>query len=163
VRVVAATNRDLQRMVEEGKFREDLWFRLNVVRMLLPPLRERRGDVPLLARHFVLKYNQRYGREVKLTESGMKILQEQLWPGNVRQLQHLIERLVILADRIDSETVQDALHAMEKREQAGESLAETEMDQIRRVLAATGGNKSRAAQILGIERKTLYRKLERMG
>ena len=162
VRVVAATNRDLQRMVEDGKFREDLWFRLNVVRMLLPPLRERRGDVPLLARHFVQKYNQRYGREVKLTESGMKLLQEQLWPGNVRQLQHLIERLVILADRIDSESVQDALHAMETREQGGESLAETEMDQIRRVLAATGGNKSRAAQILGIERKTLYRKLERM-
>ena len=163
VRVVAATNRDLRKMVEEGKFREDLWFRLNVVRLLLPPLRERRGDLPLLARHFVLKYNQRYGREVKLTESGLKILQEQLWPGNVRQLQHLIERLVILSDRIDSETVHDALHAMEKREQPGESLAETEMDQIRRVLAATAGNKSRAAQILGIERKTLYRKLERMG
>ncbi len=162
VRVIAATNRDLQKMVEEGKFREDLWFRLNVVRMQLPPLRERRGDVPLLARHYVLKYNQRYGREVKLTESGMKVLREQLWPGNVRQLQHLIERLVILADRIDSESVQDALHAMETREAAGESLAETEMDQIRRVLAATGGNKSRAAQILGIERKTLYRKLDRM-
>ncbi len=162
VRVVAATNRDLQKMVEQGKFREDLWFRLNVVRIVLPPLRERRGDVPLLTQHYLTKYNERYNREVKLTESGLKILKEQMWPGNVRQLQHLIERLVILVDRIDSETVQDALQAMEAKEAGGDSLAETEMDQIRRVLAATGGNKSRAAQILGIERKTLYRKLDRM-
>jgi transcriptional regulator with PAS, ATPase and Fis domain len=162
VRVIAATNRDLQKMVEEGKFREDLWFRLNVVRMVVPALRERRSDVPLLTQHYLQKYNERYSREVPLTESGLKELQDQMWPGNVRQLQHLVERLVILSDRIDSESVQDALQAMEAKEPGGESLAETEMDQIRRVLAATGGNKSRAAQILGIERKTLYRKLERM-
>ncbi len=164
VRVVAATNRDLQKMVDERKFREDLWFRLNVVRITLPPLRERRGDVPLLARFFVNKYNARYGKDVKLTDSGMKTLQEQTWPGNVRQLQHVLERLAILAPqkRIDRETVQDALMAMEPREHGAESLADAEAEQIRRVLAATGGNKSRAAQILGIERKTLYRKLERM-
>ena len=86
------------------------------------------------------------------------------WPGNIRQLQHLVERLTILAvnDRIDAEAVQDAISAMERGAAAGETLAETEADQIRRVLAATGGNKSRAAAILGIERKTLYRKLERM-
>ncbi len=164
VRVVAATNRDLQKMVEEGKFREDLWFRLNVVRLTLPPLRERRGDVALLTHYFLNKYNGRYNRDVRLTESGLKTLKDFTWPGNVRQLQHLVERLTILApnDRIDAEAVQDAISAMDPGGAAGETLAETESDQIRRVLAATGGNKSRAAAILGIERKTLYRKLERM-
>jgi DNA-binding NtrC family response regulator len=164
VRVIAATNRNLQKMVEEGKFREDLWFRLNVVRLELPPLRERRGDVPLLAQHFVAKYNERYNREVKLTESGMRALKEFSWPGNVRQLQHLIERLTILSPngRIDEDAAEDAIAAMESKESGGETLAETEADQIKRVLAATGGNKSRAAAILGIERKTLYRKLDRM-
>ena len=162
VRVIAATNRDLQKMVDAQKFREDLWYRLNVVKLVLPPLRERRNDIPLLTRTFVNLYNQRYTHDTRLTDSGLKTLQEQTWPGNVRQLQHLIERLVILEHRIDSETVHDALYASESHEANPESLAETEAEQIRRVLAATGGNKSRAAQILGIERKTLYRKLERM-
>jgi len=164
VRVIAATNRNLQKMVEENKFREDLWFRINVVRITIPPLRDRRSDIPLLARFFVGKYNQRYEHDVKLTESGVKAMQECAWPGNIRQLQHLIERLVILAPggRIDGEAVQDALEAMESRDHQVETLVDAESEQIRRVLAATGGNKSRAAQILGIERKTLYRKLERM-
>jgi DNA-binding NtrC family response regulator len=164
VRVLAATNRDMQRLVEEGKFREDLWFRLNVVRVVIPPLRDRRGDVPLLARFFLNKYNTRYKQSARLMESGLKALQECTWPGNVRQLQHLVERLTILAPggRIDAEAVQHALAAMEAREEPVETLAEAEEEQIRRVVAATGGNKSRAAQILGIERKTLYRKLERM-
>ncbi len=165
VRVIAATNRDLQKMVDEGKFREDLWFRLNVVRIVLPPLCERRGDVPLLAHYFLKKYNERYRQNARLTESGLKALETYTWPGNVRQLQHLIERLSILAPggRIDEQAVREGIEAMEPREQAGETLEETEKEQIRRVLAATGGNKSRAAKILGIERKTLYRKLERMG
>ncbi|MGA2131165.1 MAG: sigma-54 dependent transcriptional regulator [Bryobacteraceae bacterium] len=164
VRVLAATNRDMQKLVDEGKFREDLWFRLNVVRILIPPLRERRGDVPLLARFFLNKYNARYDRSARLMESGLKALQEYIWPGNVRQLQHLVERLTILAPtaRIDAQAVDQALTAMEAREEPVETLAEAEEDQIRKVLAATAGNKSRAAQILGIERKTLYRKLERM-
>ena len=164
VRVVAATNRDLQKMVEEGKFREDLWFRLNVVRLKLPPLRERRIDIPLLAQFFVAKYNARYSQDAKLLESGLKVLQDFTWPGNVRQMQHLIERLTILAPggRIDAEAVQDAVAASETRDNGGDTLADAEGDQIRRVMAATGGNKSRAASILGIERKTLYRKLERM-
>ncbi len=164
VRVIVATNRNLPKMVEEGKFREDLWFRINVVRITIPPLRDRRGDIPLLARFFVNKYNQRYSRDVRLMESGVKAMEENAWPGNVRQLQHLIERLVILVtnNRIDDETVRDALEAMDSRDRTAETLASAETEQIRRVLAATGGNKSRAAQILGIERKTLYRKLERM-
>jgi len=164
VRVLAATNRDMQKLVDDGKFREDLWFRLNVVRIVIPPLRERRGDVPLLARFFLNKYNARYEHSARLMESGLKALQEYTWPGNVRQLQHLVERLTILAanGRIDAEAVQQALTSMESREEPVETLAEAEVEQIRRVLAATGGNKSRAAQILGIERKTLYRKLERI-
>jgi DNA-binding NtrC family response regulator len=162
VRVVAATNRDLQRMVDEGKFREDLWFRLNVVRIVMPPLCERRSDIQLLVQFFLNKYNSRYNRSVKLIDSGLRALQNYTWPGNVRQLQHVIERLTILADRVDGETVEDALTAMESRDKPVETLADAEEDQIRRVLSATGGNKSKAAQILGIERKTLYRKLERM-
>jgi len=162
VRIIAATNRELQRQVDDGKFREDLWYRLNTVRIVMPPLRERRDDIPLLARFYVNKYTNRYGREVKLMDSGVRALQDYTWPGNVRQLQHVIERLTILADRIDGEAVLDALTAMESREKPVETLADAEEDQIRRVLAATGGNKSKAAQILGIERKTLYRKLERM-
>ncbi|MGP8244549.1 MAG: sigma-54-dependent transcriptional regulator [Bryobacteraceae bacterium] len=162
VRVIAATNRDLQRMVEDGKFREDLWHRLNVVRIVMPPLRERRGDIPLLARFFLNKFNQLYTRDVKLTESGIKALQDYTWPGNVRQLQHLIERLSVLAERVDAPAVLQALTVMESRDKPVETLADAEEEQIRRVLAATGGNKSKAAQILGIERKTLYRKLDRM-
>jgi len=162
VRVIAATNRDLQAMVDEKKFREDLWYRLNTVRIFMPPLRERRSDIYHLARHFINKYNGRYSREVRLMDSGVKALQDYTWPGNVRQLQHMIERLVILADRVDSDAVHDGLTIMESREKPVETLADAEEDQIRRVLSATGGNKSKAAQILGIERKTLYRKLERM-
>lgn len=165
VRVIAATNRDLRKLVDEQKFREDLWFRLNVIRIVVPPLRERRGDVPLLAQHFLKKYNERYGRETRMTNAGLKTLAEYTWPGNVRQLQHLIERLTILAPngKIDEESIRDAIDAGDTREQGGETLAGTESEQIRRVLAATGGNKSRAAKVLGIERKTLYRKLEKMG
>ena len=162
VRVICATNRDLQRLVEEGKFRDDLWHRLNVVRIVMPPLRERRDDIPLLARFYVNKYNALYHREIKLMDSGVHALQDYTWPGNVRQLQHVIERLTILAGRIDRETVFEALTSMESRDKPVDTLADVQEDKIREVLAATGGNKSKAAQILGIERKTLYRKLERM-
>ncbi len=165
VRVIAATNRDLQSMVESGKFREDLWYRLNVVRILLPPLVERRGDVPLLAHYFLKKYNGRYGQQARLTESALHALENYSWPGNVRQLQHMMERLCILAPqgRVDEAAVRESIELTEPRDSASDTLADTEAEQIRRVLAATGGNKSRAAKILGIERKTLYRKIERMG
>jgi DNA-binding NtrC family response regulator len=162
VRVIAATNRNLRRMVDEQKFREDLWYRLHTVRIELPPLTERRGDIPLLAKFFLNKYNQRYGRNVKLMDSGLRALQDHTWPGNVRQLQHVIERLTILAPRIDAQEVQEALSDMGSRERAVETLADAAEDQIRKILQATGGNKSKAAQLLGIERKTLYRKLEKM-
>ena len=165
VRVLAATNRDVQKMVEEGKFREDLWYRLNVVRLTVPPLCERASDIPLLVHYFLKRYNERYSLDTKMTEGGLKAMEEYSWPGNIRQLQHMMERLTILAPggRIDAAAVQAAIEQMDSRDQASESLADTEAEQIRRVLTATSGNKSRAAKILGIERKTLYRKLERMG
>jgi DNA-binding NtrC family response regulator len=164
VRVIAATNRDVQKMVEEGTFREDLWYRLNVVRLTVPPLCERAADIPLLAHYFLKRYNERYRLDTKLTESGQKAMEAYSWPGNIRQLQHMMERLTILAPggRIDAAAVQDAIEQMDSREHASDSLADTEAEQIRRVMSATSGNKSRAAKILGIERKTLYRKLEKM-
>jgi DNA-binding NtrC family response regulator len=165
VRVIAATNKDVQKMVDEGKFREDLWYRLNVVRLTLPPLCERASDIPLLVHYFLKRYNERYKLTTILTDSGRKAMEEYSWPGNVRQLQHMMERLTILAagGRIDDAAVRHAIEQMDSRDHASDSLADTEADQIRRVLAATNGNKSRAAKILGIERKTLYRKLEKMG
>ncbi len=165
VRVIAATNKDMQKLVDEGKFREDLWYRLNVVRMTVPPLCERPSDIPLLVDFFLRRYNGRYKFETKLINSGLKAMEEYSWPGNVRQLQSMIERLSILAPggRIDDAAVKQAIEQMDSRESSSETLADTEAEQIRRVLAATNGNKSRAAKILGIERKTLYRKLEKMG
>lgn len=164
VRVVAATNREMKKLVDDGEFREDLWFRLNVVPVKLPPLRERRGDVALLAQFFLRRYNDRYDRSAKLLDSGLRALEDHTWPGNVRQLQHMMERLVILAPqgKIDEKAVRDAIHDTRPGD-AGETLADTEAEQIRKVMAAANNNKSRAAKILGIERKTLYRKLERMG
>lgn len=163
VRVVAATNRDMKKIVDEGTFREDLWFRLNVVPVNLPALRERRGDVALLAQFFLRRYNARYNQSTRLLDSGLRTLEDHTWPGNVRQLQHAIERLVILAPqgKIDEAAVRGAIR--DALPDAGETLADTEAEQIRRVMAAANNNKSRAAKILGIERKTLYRKLERMG
>lgn len=165
VRILAASNRDLQKMVDDGKFRQDLWFRLNVVRLKVPALRERHGDVALLANFFLRRYNEKYRQRAKLIDSGLRTMEQYRWPGNVRQLQHMMERLVILAPdrRIDEAAVTEAIKSMESRVQVSESLADTETEQIRRVLAAAKGNKSHAAKILGIERKTLYRKLERMG
>ena len=165
VRVIAATNRDMQKLVDEGKFREDLWYRLNVVRLTVPPLCERASDIPLLVHYFLKRYNQRYNLDTRLADSGVKAMEEYSWPGNVRQLQHMMERLTILAPqaRIDEAAVRTAIDQMDSRDHASDTLADTEAEQIRRVLTATNGNKSRAAKILGIERKTLYRKLEKMG
>jgi DNA-binding NtrC family response regulator len=165
VRVIAATNRDVQKMVEEGKFREDLWYRMDVVRIGVPPLCERPTDIPLLIQYFLKRYNERYKLDTRLARSGVKAMEEYSWPGNIRQLQHMVERLTILAPggRIDDAAVRQAIEQMDSRESASETLADTEAEQVRRVLAATNGNKSRAAKVLGIERKTLYRKLERMG
>ena len=136
-----------------------------MVRLTVPPLCERTSDIPPPGTLLLKRYNDRYGLAAKITDTGVKALEDYSWPGNIRQLQHLIERLTILAPggRIcDKAVVETAIEQMDSRDHGNESLAEAESDQIRRVLMATNGNKSRAAQILGIERKTLYRKLERM-
>ena len=151
-------------MVEKGDFRQDLWFRLNVVQIRLPPLRERRSDIQPLSQHFLDCFRRTYARDINLTQSGLRALEENDWPGNVRQLEHLLERLVILSPsgELDGHAVRGALDGLEPRPKAVRSLADAEEDQIRKVLKATDGNKTRAARILNIERKTLYRKLERM-
>lgn len=164
VRVIAASNKNLDGMVRDSKFREDLYFRLNVVRIELPPLRARRGDVMLLAHFFLNKYNTLYGTETRFHPSAVPVLESFSWPGNVRQLQHLVERLTVLAEdkRIRAEDVDRALHQPTDAAPPSESLADKEIEQIQRVLQATAGNKAKAARILGIERKTLYRKLSKM-
>ena len=131
--------------------------------MEIPALRERRGDVHQLAQTFLDHYNERYQTRAILTESGVKALDSYTWPGNVRQLQHQMERLVILAPqgRIDESAVNESIAESEGKDTAGETLEDAKTEQIRKVLAATGGNKSKAAKILGIERKTLYRLIDR--
>jgi DNA-binding NtrC family response regulator len=142
VRVIAATNRNLQAMVEDGSFRKDLWFRLNVVHIQLPPLRERRSDIEPLVQRFLRQLNGRYLRATRLSPDAMKALEEYTWPGNVRQLEHLLERLVILTpvEGIEGSAVREALATLEPRQHKVESLADAEEEQIRKVLAATGGN-----------------------
>jgi DNA-binding NtrC family response regulator len=165
VRVVAATNKNVRQLVEDGQFREDLWFRLDVVKVEIPPLRERAGDIPLLVQKFQDRYNERYVRTSVVTKSGLAALDSYTWPGNVRQLQHMMERLVILAPqgRIDETAVREAIADAEGREAPVETLEDAKSEQIKKVLAATNGNKSKAAKILGIERKTLYRLIDRFG
>ena len=173
VRVVAATARDLEADVADGKFRADLYYRINVVRIHLPALRERSEDVPELVRHFVDRFNRRLGMHVTgVTPAAMRALVEYPWPGNVRELENVVERAVALVeeslvtveqlppavrDRRAIDLDQDALGAALAR---GLTLDELEREYIKRVLAAEGGNKTRAAQRLGLDRKTLYRKLE---
>jgi DNA-binding NtrC family response regulator len=171
VRVVAATNKDLEKLQREGKFREDLWYRLGSAAIELPPLRNRRDDIPLLVDHFLNEFAAQYGRHLHCNDGALKLLVEYSWPGNVRQLRSLIERLVILSSStvLDAAAVRAALPAevaapatAAAPPRAPESLSDAEDEHIKRVLTATGGNKTKAAEILGIERKTLYRKLERM-
>jgi DNA-binding NtrC family response regulator len=166
VRVVAATNRDLRKLVSEAKFREDLWYRLQVTSLRLAPLRERREDIPLLAEHFLEVLRQRSGRSIRLTKEALEAAMRHSWPGNVRQLQNVLERLAILSATpiISEQMFADALGALDPgaKQRGTDNLSSREEDHIRQVLEATHGNKTRAAEILGIERKTLYRKLERM-
>src|SRR5579863_2710380 len=130
VRVIAATNKVVQKMVDEAKFREDLWYRLNVVRLTVPPLCERPSDIPLLVHHFLKRYNERYSLDARLADSGLKALAEFSWPGNVRQLQHMLERLTILAPggRIDDAAVRYTIEQMDSRD-SSDTLADTESDQ----------------------------------
>ncbi|MEX1044965.1 MAG: sigma 54-interacting transcriptional regulator, partial [Chthoniobacterales bacterium] len=167
VRLLAATNRDLGKMVAEGKFREDLFFRLNVVQLHLPPLRERRDDVALLAVHFLresAKENDKPHRE--LTSEAMKALLGYDWPGNVRELRAAIEHGVVMASG-PKITLRDLPAAVRAAASPGAppraalpfNLGETKLSLIRRALAECRGNRTLAAEKLGISRRTLHRKL----
>ncbi len=171
VRFVAATNRDLQETVAAGRFRSDLYFRLNVVNLALPPLRQRPGDVPLLVHYFLKKHALSMGRKVHdVSPAAMAMLDDYTYPGNIRELANIIERGVALArgDLLEPAQLPEALketRAVASAEAPGAlpSLERNEADHIRRVLAHTRGNRSRAAQILGIDRVSLWRKVKRYG
>ncbi len=170
VRVVAATNRDLQAMVAEGKFRQDLFYRLNVVEIVVPPLRTRGSDVMMLANFFLKRFNAEMGRKINgITDAAQQRLRSYSWPGNIRELKNVIERAVVLNQKnmIDESDLSltaasDATASSVSRDSLTEmTLAELERLHITRVLRHTDGNKSKASQILGIERSTLDRKLKR--
>jgi two-component system, NtrC family, nitrogen regulation response regulator NtrX len=175
VRVLAATNKDLQAEIRTGRFREDLYFRLNVIPIFVPPLRDRQEDIPLLADHFMTEFAREYGRRAKSFESGASnVLQRYGWPGNVRELRNVIERLVIMVpgDSISSADLSFLDAGSVPRpaaEPAGERLTlheardQFERDLILRTLAEQQGNMSRTAEVLGVERSNLYRKMKAFG
>jgi len=165
VRVIAATNKDLLSLVDKGVFREDLFFRLNVITIAVPPLRERGPDVLLLTRHFGAKFAREYGKPApSFAENALKVITGYYWPGNVRELENVIQRLVVMTDgsHIDVPDLPEHMRFSATRESGlRRTLAEVEVEHIRNVLASVGGNKTRAAAILGIDRKTLRDRLNR--
>jgi DNA-binding NtrC family response regulator len=173
VRVVAATNKDAEKAVKDGTFREDLYYRLNVFRLSLPPLRERRDDVPLLIEAFIEEFNAKYDKRIKsVDEAALGLLMEQSWPGNVRELRNAIERAVVVCDGdlIIPRHLSRAPVEKPREEGAeppaapvGTTLDEAEKQLILRTLASVSNNKTRAAEILGISVKTLHNKLHRYG
>ena len=169
IRFLAATNKDLEEEVRQKRFREDLYFRLNVISINLPPLRERPEDIELLARHFLKKYAARMKKEITdLSRDALQLLKSHSWPGNIRELENAIERAVILTrgTQITAETLPVWRSAMViETRQSGRlvSLETVEREHILHVLKAAGNNKSRAAKILDIARRTLDRKIEEYG
>jgi DNA-binding NtrC family response regulator len=166
VHVLAASNKNLRTLVRQGLFREDLYFRLNVVSIEVPPLRERGDDVLLLGAHFLNKFAAEYGHPApRFSDRALHVLRGYDWPGNVRELENLIQRLVVMSESetIDVPDLPSRMRFSAARD-AGldRSLAEVEAGHIRAVLADLGGNKSQAARILGIDRKTLREKLKKM-
>ncbi|MEW6542124.1 MAG: sigma-54 dependent transcriptional regulator [Nitrospirota bacterium] len=175
VRIIAATHRNLEALVKEGRFREDLFYRLNVVRIVLPPLRERREDVPMLAHHFLQKFSAGSAPIMGFVPETLALLQRYRWPGNVRELENVIERAVSLSHGplIMPDDLPEAVRRAGAEpwseaagQGAGEPLAtldEMEKRHLLKALRETGGNKARAAKLLGIDRRTLYRMAERFG
>jgi len=168
VRLIAATNRDLEGLVAEGSFREDLYYRLNVVPIRVPPLKERVEDVPVLVAHFLRAFGDRWGKPVpEVTPEALALLCRHAWPGNVRQLQHVVESILVFS-KGDPIRIRDLPPAIRGDEQgadsdersAGASLRDLERQAIARTLVATNGNRRKAAEILGIGLKTLYRKIQ---
>jgi len=169
VRVIAATNIDLRRAVEEGKFREDLYYRLSVIPLHLPPLRERKEDIPLLIRHFIDKnqLKRKYNPIKSISDEAMNALLEYKWPGNIRELENVIERAVIIeeSDTITLSSLPSQIRTGQMADQSEQerlpSLAEVEKQHIIRVLDHTNGNITQSAKILKIDRKTLYDKIRK--
>lgn len=166
VRVVAATNRNPEQMIAEGTFRPDLYYRLNVLRIDVPPLRERREDIEFLAKRFLSDALAQTSKHIDLDPGALEALRAHTWPGNVRELRNTIYRLVAMnpPGRITAHDLRLALtaQATDTDENPSDELDAVERQQIRKILEQTGGNKTRAAEILGIQRRTLYKKLARM-
>jgi len=173
-RVIAATNKNLEKEIERGNFREDLFYRLNVIPFTVPPLRDRAEDIPALANHFLQEFSTAYGRRAKeLAEESVAALMNYSWPGNVRELRNLMERLVILHPQSRIEARHLALDGSRKNQgpnKAWDSFgslhevrAAAERDYILHKLDETGGNVSRASELLGLERSNLYRKMKALG
>ena len=164
VRIVAATNKDLYALTRSGKFREDLFFRLNVLPITVPPLRERQDDVLLLARVFAERVARELGRSVpSISEQALQALRDYEWPGNVRELENIVQRVIVMsdADRIEVHDLPRLMRfAQSRRGSTSRSLAEVEREHILRVVDSVAGNKTQAARVLGIDRKTLREKLK---
>jgi two-component system nitrogen regulation response regulator NtrX len=173
VRVVAATNKNLEEEIERGNFREDLFYRLNVIPFYVPPLRQRVEDIPLLADHFLREFTLAYGRKPKeLTPEAYQVLQEHRWPGNVRELRNLMERIVIMNPQVRIDARHIPLNAQRRTpsdrapERFGslhEVRAAAEREYILKTLDETKGNVTRTAELLGLERSNLYRKMKALG
>lgn len=168
VRLICATNANLHQLVAEGKFRQDLLYRINTVELHIPPLRERGEDILLLAMHFLSQYNRKYRKEIKgLTREAKNKLLKYEWPGNVRELQHTVERAVILSE--NGLLKPDDFLFPQGNTPRPQALAEElnleklEKNAIERALKISAGNMSKAAELLGITRFALYRKLEKWG
>ncbi len=162
-RVISATNRDLEQAVKEEIFREDLYYRLNVFSIVLPPLRERKSDIPLLTRYFVNQYAQSMNKNVTaLSPAALEMLTKYHWPGNIRELRNVIERAMVNVkkDRIEVDNLLFALEPQEKGPQ-GDTLEEIEKAHVRKILEENGWNITRSASILKIDRVTLYNKIEK--
>lgn len=163
-RVVCATNRNLELAVKEGTFREDLYFRLNVFTVDLPPLRARRGDVAKLAHYFLEKYSTQMGKQRKgFSPDAMQVLKAYDWPGNVRELENAIERAMVVSKGENIEKCDLPVQTMTRSEASGKRLEDIERDHIEVILKETGWNISRSAQILDIDRVTLYHKIDKFG
>ena len=173
VRVIAATNKDLQQMIREGKFREDLFHRLNIIHIHLPPLRERKEDIPLLTDFFLKQLSETYNKAIQgIAPAALQLMMQHDWPGNIRMLRHVLEKAVIFSNSptISAEEIALALEISsdaEKPTPLNTNLA-TYLENMERqfiyyTMIITGGNKARAAKLLGIDRATLWRKLKRFG
>ncbi len=171
IRILAATNKDLRREVEQGNFRQDLYYRLNVVTLEVPPLGERRDDIPLLCQHFLTKFAQTQGKDVaRLSAEALDILMSYEFPGNVRELENILERAAVLsqgkvieAAHLPMDLQQPRVQVWRRTRRKFPTLEEQEKDYIFWVLMQVEGNRSRAAEILGIDRVSLWRKLKRYG